>query len=182
MAHFNGKDPVRSHLNFRDIDISDLPEATNIYNYYVNNTAVTFDTQPFTTEQRLTWFENFTSGTAHQCLVVEERGEILGYASSSTFRPKPAYHQSVETTIYLKPDTAGRGIGKMLYQKLIGNLIELNLHRAYGIVALPNPASVALHQTLGFRSIGTLTEVGYKFGQYYDTLWLEKDLKQTTHR
>lgn len=154
--------------------IDDLAAITAIYNHYVTETIITFDIKPFETEQRRTWFDQFTANSIHQCLVIESEKKIVGYASSSSFRPKPAYRQSVEATIYLHPDFTGLGLGKLLYQALFNNLEKLDVHRCYGIIALPNPGSIRLHESFVFKTIGTLTEVGFKFGKYHDTLWMEK--------
>ncbi len=174
MQYFTAKEPDGTQLTIRDVDSGDLPFVTEIYNYYVTNTAITFDIETFEAEQRKTWLNQFSSGSIHQCLIIEDDSDILGYASSSRFRPKPAYDQSIETTIYLRPETAGRGLGTRLYQQLLMNLTDLKVHRAYAIIALPNEQSVRLHKSFGFETVGTLHEVGYKFGQYHDTLWLEK--------
>lgn len=162
------------------VDPADLPVLTEIYNHYVLNTAFTFDTTPFSAADRQTWLEQFEPGSIYQCLVARRNNDILGYASSSKLRPKPAYNSSVETTIYLRPNAGGEGLGSLLYQALLNNLENLGVHRAYGIIALPNEASMRLHQQLGFVQIGILNEVGHKFGQFYDTAWLEKKLYQTS--
>lgn len=159
---------------------ADLPALTEIYNHYVLNTVITFDTAPFSPADRQTWLEQFEPASFHQCLVAKRNNDILGYASSSKLRPKPAYNSSVETTIYLRPDAGGVGLGSLLYITLLNNLVNLGVHRVYGIVALPNEASMRLHHKLGFVQIGLLNEVGYKFGQFHDTAWLEKKLHQAT--
>ena len=83
----------------------------------------------------------------------------------------------METTIYLDPGAVGKGIGRALYGELIDMLLaDERVHRAYGGVALPNAASAALHESLGFRRVGTYHEVGYKFDKYWDVAWYEKDL------
>lgn len=156
---------------------SDLPELARIYNHYVTNTHVTFDTEPFSTEERRSWFEGFAGSGPYRLLVAEVASDIAGYASSTRFRPKQAYHTSVETTVYLDSRHTGRGIGGKLYGALLELLShEREAHRAYGGVALPNPASVALHENLGFRLIGTFKEVGHKFERFWDVSWYEKDL------
>ena len=157
-------------------EYGDLAALTEIYNHYVLNSAITFDTEPFSTEDRKPWLSQFTPGSLHQCLVAKRQGEILGYASSSKLRPKPAYDSSVETTIYLHPNALGQGLGVLLYGRLLDNLTELGIHRCYGIVALPNEPSIRLHRRLGFSQIGVLNEVGFKFGRYHDTAWLERRL------
>jgi phosphinothricin acetyltransferase len=101
---------------------------------------------------------------------------VLGYATSSPFRPKPGYLTSVETSVYLRPDATGHGLGTLLYRAVFDALAGQDLHRAYAGVALPNDASVRLHERLGFREIGTFVEVGRKFGRYWDVLWFERSL------
>jgi len=131
----------------------------------------------FTPEARRAWFEGFSECGPHRLLVAETGSGLVGYASSSRFRPKPAYHTSVETTIYLDPDHLGQGLGARLYGALLEALgAEPGVHRAYGGVALPNPASIALHEAFGFRLVGTFREVGHKFGKFWDVSWYEKDI------
>ncbi|MFT5560661.1 MAG: phosphinothricin acetyltransferase [Candidatus Azotimanducaceae bacterium] len=163
-------------LNFAGL--ADLPALTEIYNHYVLNTAITFDTLPFSPAERQTWLEQFEPASIHQCLVAKRSNEILGYASSSKLRPRPAYNSSVETTIYLRPGASGEGLGSLLYRALLNNLADLGVHRAYGIIALPNEASLGLHRQLGFVQIGILNEVGHKFGRFHDTAWLERKLEK----
>jgi phosphinothricin acetyltransferase len=154
---------------------ADLPALTDIYNFYVGTSGVTFDTAEFSVEERLEWFAHYATTGPHRLLVAVE-DDVLGYATSSAFRPKPGYVTSVETTVYLRPDATGRGLGTLLYQALFAAISDEELHRAYAGVALPNDASVALHERLGFREIGTYVEVGRKFGRYWDVRWFERAL------
>jgi phosphinothricin acetyltransferase len=101
---------------------------------------------------------------------------ILGYATSGPFRPKPAYATSVETTVYVAPDSGRRGIGTLLYKALFEALADEDLHRAYAGVAQPNDASTRLHERFGFRHVGTYREAGRKFGRWWDVAWYEKEL------
>ena len=153
----------------------DLPDLVRIYNHYVTQSHVTFDTEPFSIDERRSWFESFSSSGPHRLLVAEVELRSAGYASSREFRAKPAYRQSVETTIYVDSGFVGRGIGKALFASLLEVLeAEDGVHRAYAGIALPNPSSVALHVRFGFRLAGTFREVGYKFGKYWDVSWYEK--------
>ena len=156
--------------------LNDLPQITDIYNHYIESSAITFDIKPWAWEERLPWFKQFEEGSPHQCWVLVDEDKITGYACSTKFRPKPAYNTSVESTIYLHPSAIGKGFGRRLYHHLMNELEKLSLHRCYGIITLPNEGSRHLHESLGFETIGILTEVGYKFDQYWDTLWLEKKL------
>ncbi len=164
-------------IRVRAARAADLPGLVDIYNHYVVNTAVTFDTRPFSVDERHAWFDGFASDGIHRLLVAEADGRLAGYASSSALKARAAYDRSVETTIYLRPALTGSGIGGKLYGELISGLAgDPRLHRAYGAIALPNNASVALHERLGFSLVGTFAEVGFKFDRYWDVAWYEKDL------
>ncbi|MDI3421772.1 GNAT family N-acetyltransferase [Streptomyces luteolus] len=156
----------------------DLDPLTEIYNHYVRETAITFDTVPFTPEERLPWLHSHPEDGRHRLLVAQQTpgSPILGYATSSAFRPKPAYETSVEVSVYLTPDAAGRGVGTLLYTSLFDVLSTEDVHRAYAGIALPNAPSVHLHERFGFRHVGTYAEVGRKFDQYWDVAWYEKRL------
>lgn len=156
---------------------ADLPALVDIYNHYVRETPVTFDTEAFTVDAREEWFASFSDGGPYRLLVATGDDEVRGYASSSRFKPRKAYDISVETTVYLDPGSTGEGIGTVLYTALMDALVaDDRLHRAYGGIALPNDASVALHRRLGFEHVGTYREVGRKFDRYWDVAWFEKDL------
>ena len=161
----------------RPAESGDLNRLVEIYNQYITETHVTFDTQPFAVGERTQWFTQFSESGPLRLLVTEIDGLVAGYASSSPFKPKPGYSTSVETSIYLHPDHIGQGLGRPLYGRLLEELCgETSLHRAYGGVALPNPASIALHEQLGFVRVATYHEVGYKLGRYWDVSWYERDL------
>ncbi|MEU9862838.1 N-acetyltransferase family protein [Streptomyces sp. NPDC047971] len=162
----------------------DLEALTELYNHYVRETAITFDTEPFTPEQRLPWLRSHPEDGPHRLLVArdvrkEAKSRIIGYVTSSAFRPKAAYATSVEVSVYLSPDAAGRGIGTLLYERLFEALAGEDVHRAYAGVALPNEPSIRLHGRFGFRHVGTYGEVGRKFGRYWDVAWYEKALHPT---
>lgn len=152
----------------------DLGALTDIYNYYVETSHVTFDVTPFRVEQREEWFGHYATRGPYRLIVAEQAGAVAGYVTSSPFRPKPGYRTSVETTVYLRPEAAGRGLGIRLYTHLLGLLEGEPVHRAYAGVAVPNPASVALHLRCGFTALGTYHEVGQKFGRYIDVDWFER--------
>ncbi|MDN3293025.1 N-acetyltransferase family protein [Streptomyces ficellus] len=157
----------------------DLTALTDIYNHYVRETAITFDTVPFAPEQRRPWLRSHPEDGPHRLLVardVRNAGRVLGYATSGPFRARPAYSTSVEVSAYLAPEAAGRGIGTLLYERLFEVLADEDVHRAYAGIALPNDASVRLHTRFGFRHVGTFGEVGRKFGRYWDVAWYEKTL------
>ena len=161
----------------RDATRADLPRLTDIYNHYVINTPITFDVEPYTVETRTPWFEEHASRGRHRLMVAEEDSKVIGYASSGRFRAKAAYDTTVEASIYCAPEAMGRGIGTKLYDALFQALLDQDINRIVAGVTLPNDASVALHRRFGFQPIGTYTEVGRKFGRYWDVMWFERPLK-----
>ncbi|MBT2491710.1 N-acetyltransferase [Streptomyces sp. ISL-96] len=160
---------------------ADLSALTDIYNHYVRETAITFDTAGFTAGQRRPWLRSHPEDGPHRLLVAREvgSGRVLGYATSSPFRPKAAYGTSVEVSVYCAPDAGGRGVGTLLYEALFEALEGEDVHRAYAGIALPNEASARLHARFGFRHVGTYREVGRKFGRYWDVAWYERGVGKT---
>jgi phosphinothricin acetyltransferase len=155
---------------------ADLPALVAIYNHYVEKTSITFDIEPFSVQTRRPWFEQFAARGRYRLVVAEHAGEPIGYACSLQFRAKRAYDPSVETSIYLAPPWTGRGLGTRLYAELFAALADEPVHRAYAGVTLPNAASVALHEKLGFKRVGLMHEVGFKLGSYWDVAWYERPL------
>ncbi|MFF1448671.1 GNAT family N-acetyltransferase [Streptomyces sp. NPDC058274] len=168
----------RTEVQVRPGVEGDLGALTDLYNHYVRETPITFDTAAFSPEERLPWLLSHPEDGPHRLMVATDTDSqrILGYATSSAFRPKPAYATSVEVTIYLAPDAGGRGIGTLLYKALFEALAGEDLHRAYAGIAQPNEASARLHERFGFRHVGTYRQVGRKFGRYWDVAWYEKEL------
>jgi len=161
-------------INIRPAERRDLPRLTEIYNYYVVNTPVTFDVEPYTVERREAWFAQFGTAGRHRLLVAEIDKYIAGYAGTTRFRPKAAYETTVETTIYCAPEAVGKGIGKRLYGALFELLRGQDIHRFVAGYALPNPATAAIHERFGFKVVGVFTENGRKFGKYWDVCWVER--------
>jgi phosphinothricin acetyltransferase len=161
-------------VQVRTAERGDLTRITEIYNYYVLNTPVTFDVNAYTVEAREEWFAHFSAVGRHRLLVAEESGMVMGYAGTTRFRPKAAYETTVETTVYCAPDAVGKGIGKRLYAELFAMLKDEDIHRFVAGYALPNEASEALHRQFGFKVVGVFTENGRKFGKYWDVCWTER--------
>jgi phosphinothricin acetyltransferase len=153
----------------------DLARLTEIYNYYVVHTPVTFDVEPYTVERREAWFGQFGATGRHRLLVAEENGIVSGYAGTTRFRPKAAYDTTVETTIYCDPNATGKGIGSRLYAALFEALRGEDIHRFVAGYALPNPATAAIHARFGFKVAGVFSENGRKFGRYWDVCWVERE-------
>jgi phosphinothricin acetyltransferase len=163
-------------VTIRPASIDDLPAIADIYNYYVVQSVVSFDLEPVDLRERREWFRQFSLAGQHRLFVAEEAGKVVGYAGSFRFRTRKAYDTTVETTVYCAPDAVGRGIGGLLYSALFDALRDEGLHVAIAAIAVPNPASIALHERFGFTFAGQLHEVGRKFDRFWDVAWYEKRL------
>jgi phosphinothricin acetyltransferase len=118
------------------------------------------------------------SGPVALSPVADDSGTVLGYAYSGAFRSRPAYRHTRETSVYLTPEAMGSGLGTRLYADLLDRLRQDAVHLVVSVVTQPNPASNALHRKLGFTEVGTLDEVGFKFGAYLGTTYFQ--LRLTT--
>jgi phosphinothricin acetyltransferase len=167
------EDPVE----IRPAAIEDLHQLNDLYNHYVLHSHVTFDVRPVTMAERVEWFRHYREAGRHRVLVAMAGARVLGFASTSPYRPREAYETSVETTVYLAPDATGMRLGSRLYAELFRAIEGEDLHRAIGGVALPNEASVALHRRFGFTQVAHFTEQGRKFGRYWDVVYFEKPLR-----
>ena len=150
---------------------TDAPAICAIYNHYVLHTTITFEEIPVNDkemEQRIA-----TVQEKYPWLVYEEEGRIIGYAYASQWKPRSAYKHTVETSVYLAPEEKGRGIGRQLYSALIGELKKTDIHALIGGIALPNEASIKLHESIGYKKIGQFIEVGYKFNTWVDVGYWE---------
>ncbi len=152
----------------------DAAAIAAIYAPYVLETTISFETEaPDAAEiaQRMT-----KSGGLYPWLAHEEAGEMLGYAYASAHRDRAAYRWSVDVSIYLSQRAHRRGIGRGLYHRLLRMLELQGFHAAYAGIALPNAASIGLHEACGFTPVGVYREVGYKFGAWRDVGWWGRTL------
>jgi phosphinothricin acetyltransferase len=163
-----------SNVEVRPATRADWLRLTEIYNYYIVNTPVTFDIEPYTLDRREAWFTQFGTAGRHRLLVAVSEAGIIGYAGTMRFRPKAAYDTTVETTVYCAPEAAGHGIGSRLYGALFEALRGEDIHRFVAGYTTPNPATAALHARFGFKVVGVFSEVGRKFGKYWDVCWTER--------
>lgn len=154
---------------------TDVPVIARIYARAVRESVATF----YVTDPPLShWHEKLSSEECgDHVFVVEDDGAVVGYTYSSSFRPRPAYARTRETSIYLVPGSVGRGLGRLAYSHLLTQLREDEIHSAVAVVAEPNPSSVALHESLGFELVGTMREVGRKFDRWVDTRWYQLRLQ-----
>jgi L-amino acid N-acyltransferase YncA len=164
---------MASDVSIRPAVEDDLRDIATIYNHEVANSIATFDLEPPT----LNYWQARLAGKHegdHLLVAVDEEEDVVGYAYSWSYRPRPAYERTRETSIYLDPSVRGRGIGRLLYPALLDAMAESGVHTAVALVALPNPSSVALHKAVGFEHVGTMREVGYKFDRWIDVEWYQK--------
>jgi len=166
------------NVTIRPASLNDLASMTEIYNHYVVNTHFNLDLQPFIPEQRISWFRDHSDNQRYRLLLAEDAdGNIAGYVGTGKFlRAKDAYDSTVEITAACRPDTAGKGIGTKLYAALFAAIAQEDINRVVAVIAQPNLASNALHKRFGFQEVGCLTEVGQKFGKYWDVMFMERPL------
>lgn len=145
----------------------DLPAVAAVYDHEALTGISTFDTEPRPLWQWRTRLAE--AGPGDHLLVAEVDGVVCGYAASGPYRPRPGYRHTRETSVYTSPDVRGRGVGRRLYDELLRLLRADGVHLVVAVVALPNPASVALHRGCGFASVGVLHDVGHKLERWIDT-------------
>lgn len=154
----------------RPAEASDLGQVAAIYADQVEHGTATFDT---TAPSPSSWAAKANdSSPGHHLLVAADGPDVLGFCYSVAYRPRGAYATTKETSIYLAEAARGRGVGRALYGRLIDLLRADRMHTVIAVIASSNPASAALHRSLGFAQVGTLRQVGDKFGHRIDTdLW-----------
>ncbi len=118
---------------------------------------------------------------AHLWLVEEREGRVTGYASAGPFHERAAYRWATSVAVYVHPDHHGQGVGRALYADLLPALEARGFVWAMAGVALPNPASVALHEAFGFERVATYANIGYKAGAWHDVIWMQRQLNPLTN-
>ena len=145
----------------RQATLSDAKAIADIYNYYITNTVITFEIEPISVEemeQRIA-----TVLERYDWIVYEnDQHDVVGFAYYSFYRPRAAYNNTVESTIYLQPNELGKGVGTALLIALLERCKQQNYHAMIAGIALPNERSVQLHEKHGFQKVGEFIEVGYK--------------------
>jgi L-amino acid N-acyltransferase YncA len=160
----------------RSARLEDAAAVAAIYRPYVLNTTISFEETPPTPAEM---GERIAATRAiWPFLVFEADGEVLAYAYAGPHRARPAYRWSVDVTVYAASHAHRRGAGRALYTELLDQLTRQGFHAAFAGIALPNEQSVGLHQALGFRHLGTYSEVGFKFGRWHDVGWWRRSLNE----
>jgi phosphinothricin acetyltransferase len=162
----------------RDATEDDAAACAAIYAPYVTDTVVTFELEPPSVEEMAARIAK--ASATHAWLVLEEAdGEVTGYAYGAPFAPRAAYRWSCETSVYLGDGRQGAGRGRALYVALLDRLAARGYRTVLGGMTLPNPASEALHRSLGFVPTGVHRRIGYKHGGWHDVAWTQRDIGAT---
>ena len=161
-------------VSVRLATLHDAAACAAIYRPFVTDSWVSFETEP---PDRMDMAQRIGSyGESHAWLVAEAQGHVVGYAYASPHRTRAAYETSADVAVYVDPAAARQGIGRALYTALFPLLREKGLHAAFAGIALPNPASIALHEAMGFTPVGIYREVGWKMGGWRDVGWWQRIL------
>jgi phosphinothricin acetyltransferase len=177
-------------MNLRVASEADAEAVAAIYRPYVEETAITFEETPPEAEEMRSriaetletypWFvaerESAGEGAGDSADDGERESEVVGYAYAGKLRKRAAYRWVVELSVYVARDCRREGVGRALYRALLSTLARQGFRSAYGVVTLPNPASVAFHEELGFERAALLPEAGYKLGEWHDVAWFERAL------
>jgi L-amino acid N-acyltransferase len=155
---------------------ADLPAINDIYNYYVDRSTCTYQLEPETMEARRAWFDGH-SPEKYPVTVAEWDGQVVGWGSLSKFRERAAYAPTVEASVYIRHDLHRRGLGRRLLEDLIQRARAIGFHSMIGGVSADQTASVALQESLGFVRVAHFKEIGLKFGQRLDVVFLQLMLK-----
>ncbi len=150
---------------------ADLGAINAIYNYFVQHSTCTYQTEPSTEAERAAWFD--AHGEKHPVTVAVRGGEIAGWASLSKFHPRAAYSQTVENSVYVHQNAHGLGIGKALLADTITRARAIGHHTIIAGISADQTPSVELHRKLGFAEVARLREVGYKFDRWLDVVYMQ---------
>jgi L-amino acid N-acyltransferase YncA len=167
----------------RPATTADLDSITEIYADAVTNGTSSYELEPPTRAEMAKRFETLCAGD-FPYIVAESAGRILGYAYAGPFRPRPAYRFVVENSIYIAPDAKGRGLGKLLLERLIAEAEKLGFRQMIAVIGdgHASSASVKLHERLGFRHSGRLEGSGYKHGRWLDTAFMQLSMNGGAER
>jgi phosphinothricin acetyltransferase len=152
--------------------LDDAESIRSIYNVEVTSSTVTFDLEPRSLQAQRDWLK--ARSGAHSAIVAVLDGEVIGFASLSPWKDRPAYRTSVEDSVYVHRGHQGIGVGRLLLSHLLDVANQSGFHAVFGRIVGGHEASIALHTSLGFEVVGTEREVGRKFGKWLDVVVVEK--------
>ena len=152
----------------RNVKPGDVLDIALIYNYYIENSTITFETDCVSVEEMSERIADISEKYPYLVYEDEASGKVVGYCYVSSWKKKAAYQKTVESTIYIDKAFQGKGIGCALMKKLINELREKSFHAIIACITIPNPSSVKIHEELGFKQVSEFKEVGYKFEKWLD--------------
>ena len=161
-------------MKLRHATMGDAEDLRRIYNHEVEHTTSTFDIVPRTSADQRAWLEDRMGALG--VVVAELDGKVVGFASRSPYRERPAYRTTVENSVYVSHESRGRGVGRALMDELIGTATSRGFHTIIAHISGGQDASVALHRACGFEVVGTEREVGRKFGRWLDVVVMQRML------
>lgn len=175
-----------SDYEIRTVTLADARQLLEIYSYYVENTAITFEYDPPTLEEFQSRISDILKKYPYLCIL--QGGAIRGYAYAGPFRTRAAYQWTAEMTIYLAPDAQKRGLGRRLYEALEQQLREMGILNLYACIGYPQAEdeylstnSARFHEHMGYAKIGEFHSCGYKYGRWYDMIYMEKIIGEHTN-
>lgn len=151
----------------RQVTAADAQAIADTYNYYIEQTTISFEEQLVTAADISKRIQK-TQDAGFTWLVAEEESELVGYAYTSSWKERAAYKHTIEVSVYLANGSSSRGIGRQLYEALFASFEQSSVHVVMAVIALPNPASIALHEKFGMKKVAHFTEVGKKFDRWID--------------
>jgi L-amino acid N-acyltransferase YncA len=156
----------------------DLAAITRIYAHHVLHGTGTFETTP-PTEGEMAGRRADVLGKGLPWLVIEADGQVMGYAYGNWFKPRPAYRYSVEDSIYMAPESAGKGLGKLLLTELLAQCERAGVRKVMAVIGdSANAGSIGVHKALGFEQVGVVQSCGWKFGRWLDIVLMQKSIGQ----
>jgi L-amino acid N-acyltransferase YncA len=152
----------------------DAAACAAVYAPYVRDTVISFEGWPPDVAEMQRRIEQVSS--SYPWLVAEDDGTVIGYAYASAHRERASYRWTVDVAVYIAAEQHGRGVGRGLYETLFELLAEQGIRMACAGITLPNPASVALHERVGFQPVGVYRQIGWKAGSWHDVAWYQREL------
>jgi L-amino acid N-acyltransferase len=164
-------------MTIRLATVADLSAINDIYNYYVLRSTCTYQLEPETLAAREAWFRGHPPDK-YPVTVAELDGQVAGWGSLSKFRDRAAYDPTVEASVYIRHDLHRRGLGRALLADLIERARQIGFHSILGGASGEQTASIALQESLGFQHVAHFQQIGYKFGQWLDVVFMQLMLKE----
>lgn len=161
-------------MKIRKVRISDSKDITNIYEYYIQHSTATFEETPVAESEMEIRIGHICKNYPYW--VVEDDNIVIGYAYINSWKPRSAYKWSAEVSIYLSPNHLGKGIGKVLFEKLLEETKKTDIKTLLAGISLPNQSSIGLHEKYGFKKVAHFKNIGYKFKQWIDVGYWQLEL------